>query len=249
MWFYHVNFPFNVKTTRYNNLGHWRLIAPIVTMCWHKKHCNPDKIYQSKWCNEFSHLSMLSCYSLVWLDTIYYCRSCATKMFKWIFITHSFWCDMMMRILIGWRRNGMVLNGITINTKYRRQCVSLHLVCYRKIFDRVLHNVCKAMRATAIATPLYRLSIKSTGIVTVYPWVPEWCFEKSTLILCGQFKTKRQLDCAQGYTTGPIKLILDYVLKYITLLYKYIERHTARAIVSWPNPKQWVKVHTFDWLW
>ena len=27
---------------------------------------------------------------------------------------------------------------------------------------------------------------------------------------------------------------------------KYIERHTADTIVSWPNPKQWVIVHTSD---
>ena len=27
---------------------------------------------------------------------------------------------------------------------------------------------------------------------------------------------------------------------------KNIERHTAHTIVSWPNPKQWVTVHTSD---
>ena len=27
---------------------------------------------------------------------------------------------------------------------------------------------------------------------------------------------------------------------------KHIERHTAHTIVSWPNPKQWVIVHTSD---
>ena len=30
------------------------------------------------------------------------------------------------------------------------------------------------------------------------------------------------------------------------LLYKNTKRHTAHTIVSWPNPKQWVKVHTSD---
>ena len=30
------------------------------------------------------------------------------------------------------------------------------------------------------------------------------------------------------------------------LCHKNIERHTARTIVSWPNPKQWVIVHTSD---
>ena len=29
-------------------------------------------------------------------------------------------------------------------------------------------------------------------------------------------------------------------------VYKNIERLTAHTIVSWPNPKQWVKVHTSD---
>ena len=28
--------------------------------------------------------------------------------------------------------------------------------------------------------------------------------------------------------------------------YKNLERHTADTIVSWPNPKQWVIVHTSD---
>ena len=28
--------------------------------------------------------------------------------------------------------------------------------------------------------------------------------------------------------------------------YKNIEKHTAHTIVSWPNPKHWVIVHTFD---
>ena len=28
--------------------------------------------------------------------------------------------------------------------------------------------------------------------------------------------------------------------------YKNIERHTTHTIVSWPNPKQWVIVHTSD---
>ena len=31
-----------------------------------------------------------------------------------------------------------------------------------------------------------------------------------------------------------------------TIPYKNIERHTVRTIVSWPNPKQWVIVHTSD---
>ena len=30
------------------------------------------------------------------------------------------------------------------------------------------------------------------------------------------------------------------------IAYKNIERHTADTIVSWPNPKQWVIVHTSD---
>ena len=30
------------------------------------------------------------------------------------------------------------------------------------------------------------------------------------------------------------------------IYYKNIERHAAGTIVSWPNPKQWVKVHTSD---
>ena len=29
-------------------------------------------------------------------------------------------------------------------------------------------------------------------------------------------------------------------------MFKIIERHTAHTIVSWPNPKQWVMVHTSD---
>ena len=28
--------------------------------------------------------------------------------------------------------------------------------------------------------------------------------------------------------------------------HKYIERHTAHTIVSWPNPKQWIIVHNSD---
>ena len=31
-----------------------------------------------------------------------------------------------------------------------------------------------------------------------------------------------------------------------TRSYKNIERYTADTIVSWPNPKQWVLVHTSD---
>ena len=30
------------------------------------------------------------------------------------------------------------------------------------------------------------------------------------------------------------------------IFFKNIERHTAHTIVSWPNPKQWVLVHTSD---
>ena len=30
------------------------------------------------------------------------------------------------------------------------------------------------------------------------------------------------------------------------ILHKNIERHTAHSVVSWPNPKQWVIVHTSD---
>ena len=32
----------------------------------------------------------------------------------------------------------------------------------------------------------------------------------------------------------------------ISYICKNIERHTADTIVSWPNPKQWVMVHTSD---
>ena len=32
----------------------------------------------------------------------------------------------------------------------------------------------------------------------------------------------------------------------VGLTYKNIESHKAHTIVSWPNPKQWVIVHTFD---
>ena len=35
------------------------------------------------------------------------------------------------------------------------------------------------------------------------------------------------------------KVSIDFILKNI-------ERHTAYTIVSWPNPKQWVIVHTSD---
>ena len=36
----------------------------------------------------------------------------------------------------------------------------------------------------------------------------------------------------------------DHVSMKLYLLYKNIERHTVHTIVSWPNPKQWVIVHT-----
>ena len=35
-------------------------------------------------------------------------------------------------------------------------------------------------------------------------------------------------------------------LKWCKFVYKNIERHTADTIVSWPNPKKWVIVHTSD---
>ena len=39
------------------------------------------------------------------------------------------------------------------------------------------------------------------------------------------------------------------VYRFYTIFYKQrknTERHTAHTIVSWPNPKQWVIVHTSD---
>ena len=36
------------------------------------------------------------------------------------------------------------------------------------------------------------------------------------------------------------------VFLYYYLLHKTTERHTAHTIVSWPNPKEWVIVHTSD---
>ena len=42
-------------------------------------------------------------------------------------------------------------------------------------------------------------------------------------------------------------LIAYFILGAITYsCYKNTERHTADTIVSWPNPKQWVIVHTSD---
>ena len=39
--------------------------------------------------------------------------------------------------------------------------------------------------------------------------------------------------------------IFDYPFSFFEKK-KNIERHTAHTIVSWPNPKQWVTVHTSD---
>ena len=37
-----------------------------------------------------------------------------------------------------------------------------------------------------------------------------------------------------------------YLCKYVHMIHKNIEKHTAHTIVSWPSPKQWVIVHTSD---
>ena len=42
---------------------------------------------------------------------------------------------------------------------------------------------------------------------------------------------------------------VNFVIHMTVLIaHKNIERHTAHTIVSWPNPKQWVIVHTSDWI-
>ena len=38
----------------------------------------------------------------------------------------------------------------------------------------------------------------------------------------------------------------DFSKAYDTVDHKNIERHTTHTIVSLPNPKQWVKIHTSD---
>ena len=38
----------------------------------------------------------------------------------------------------------------------------------------------------------------------------------------------------------------NYQMRYGHHMHKNIEQHTADTIVSWPNPKQWVIVHTSD---
>ena len=47
-------------------------------------------------------------------------------------------------------------------------------------------------------------------------------------------------------TTVSIALTCKYSI--ISDIDKNIERHTTHIIVSWPNPKQWMIVHTFDWM-
>ena len=41
-----------------------------------------------------------------------------------------------------------------------------------------------------------------------------------------------------------IRMVCDSIA--VTKIHKNTERHTAHTIVSWPNPKQWVIVHTSD---
>ena len=47
------------------------------------------------------------------------------------------------------------------------------------------------------------------------------------------------------YSILTLNLNMLYV-KIIVLPHKNTKRHTANTIVSWPDPKQWVIVHTFD---
>ena len=46
--------------------------------------------------------------------------------------------------------------------------------------------------------------------------------------------------------TNHVYICITELIFMIDGLGKNIERHTAHTIVSWPNTKQWVIVHTFD---
>ena len=49
-----------------------------------------------------------------------------------------------------------------------------------------------------------------------------------------------------GWLANNMVLWLSTKANFTESAQKNIERHTAHTIVSWPNPKQWVIVHTSD---
>ena len=60
-----------------------------------------------------------------------------------------------------------------------------------------------------------------------------------------QFPCKKRADGIRGFVLLTL-MMFDWVIKIIIEAYKNTERHIVHTIVSWPNPKQWVIVHTSD---
>ena len=71
----------------------------------------------------------------------------------------------------------------------------------------------------------------------------EWSELTSTYNLSIVIKWVSCRACQKSRTNNAMVLASGYNLLFA---YKNIERHTADTIFSWPNPKQWVKVHTSD---
>ena len=68
--------------------------------------------------------------------------------------------------------------------------------------------------------------------------IPVWHLYIETALR--SLSVRHRSDTSAPYTC----LLHEHIL--LDNPYKNIERHTAHAIVSWPNPKQWVIVHTSD---
>ena len=70
-------------------------------------------------------------------------------------------------------------------------------------------------------------------------------------MLAGSHQTRcRQslwCECQSGISIKDCYAMFCFIC-VVNISYKHIERHTAHTIVSWPNPEQWVMVHTSDFM-
>ena len=99
------------------------------------------------------------------------------------------------------------------------------------MFDNLQYNTCR--------------SVNHNGIY--------WCWichlHKRYICIVYQFlnlRWRRLFKASSWQTMIALSRIACYCVHPLKCFNKHKERHTAHTIVPWPNPKQWVIVHTSD---
>ena len=148
-------------------------------------------------------------------------------------------------------------NSSLLATELRLSCTNPSIYLYNTFFSKIfikdtlyLTHEAEVCRVLCSWTDLYSVNIFKIwklfhGFRVETVWTTAWVWHQQAS-WCS--RTTRRLGFSSGKNTVIHIFRIDKLISPLRKVsfQKNIKRHTTHTIVSWPNPKQWIIVHTSD---